>query len=105
MKRTYLVVFEKAAEDNWGAVTPDIRGAVGAGESLDIARHSVLEAIHIQLDYLAENGINAPEAVTASIDFAEFDPERTDLQYVVEWLTVELPEVSIETHEHAQQAA
>jgi len=105
MKRTYLVIFEKAAEDNWGAVTPDIRGAVGAGESLDEARESVLEGIYIQLDYLAENGLVAPEAATASIDFAEFDPDRTDLQYVVEWLTVTLPEVSTQTHENAQQAA
>ncbi len=105
MNRTYLVVFEKAAEDNWGAFTPDIGGAVGAGDSYEAARKSVLEGIEIQLEDLAERGIPAPLSVTGSVDFAEFDPDHTDLQYVVEWLAVELPEVAVHTHENSHQAA
>jgi predicted RNase H-like HicB family nuclease len=104
MKRSYMVLFEKVAEDNWGASAPDIPGAVGAGDSLAEARTSVLAGISIQLEDLMERGLEAPPAVIASIDFNEFDPEHTQLQYVVEWLAVELP-AEVYKHEDTQQAA
>ena len=105
MKQTYLVVFEKVAEDNWGGFAPDVQGAVGAGGSLDAARQSVLEGIGYHLEDLAERGLPVPEAKTGTVDFAEFDPDHLDLQYVVEWLAVELPEMTSLTHGNAQQAA
>ena len=105
MTRTYLVVFEKVAEDNWGAFTPDIGGAVGAGGSLGSARQSVLAGIGFQLEYLANHGQAAPEATTGSFDFAEFDPDHTNLQNVVEWLSIQLPESETSPQEKTQQAA
>ena len=103
MTGSYLVVFEKVAEDNWGAFTLDIPGAVGAGESLEQARISVREGLQIQLEDLAERGLPVPESST-SLNFAEFDPERTQTQYVVEWLSVEVPDTASYMHE-AHQAA
>ena len=105
MNRTYLVVFEKVADDNWGAFAPDVPGTGGMGDSLEEARDSLREGIGYILEDLAERGLSAPPAATGSVDFSEFDPNHTDLQYVVEWLTVEMPEMKSHTHDSAQQAA
>ncbi len=105
MTRSYMVVFEKAAEDNWGAFTPDIPGAVGAGSTLEEARASVLEGISIILEDIVERGLPEPSALATSINFAEFDPDRTQTYYVIEWIPVELPTGAVKLHEEAQQAA
>ena len=105
MKRTYLVVLERAADDNWGAFALDIPGAVGAGSSSDEARKSLLEGMAIQLEDIAERGLPAPLDVSTSVDFAEFDPDRTQTHYIVEWLTVELPEVYAHSQDTDKQLA
>ena len=102
MKLSYMVVYERAAEDNWGAWAPDIGGAVGAGDSLDLARQSLREGIAIQLEYLAEQGVEAPPAVAKGVDFSEFEPEP---HYEIEWMTVDLPQVVSHAEEHTKQAA
>ena len=91
MKRSYMVVYERVAEDNWGGWAPDIRGAVGAGDSLELARKSLLEGIAIQLDELAERGMEAPLAHSMAVDFSEFDPAPSQSHYEIEWVDVELP--------------
>ena len=82
MTEKYLVVFERVAEDNWGAFALDIPGTGGAGDSLDLARISLIEGIGYQLEDLAERGLPVPPAKTTSVDFAEFDPQRTQTHYV-----------------------
>jgi predicted RNase H-like HicB family nuclease len=102
MKRSYMVIYERAAEDNWGAWVPDVGGAVGAGDSLDLVRQSVREGIAIQLEYLAEQGSEAPPAVCKVVDLSEFDPEP---HYEIEWMTVDVPEVVTHSADLAKQAA
>ena len=94
MKRTYMVVYERMAEDNWGAWCPDIGGAVGAGNSLPQARLSLRAGMDIMLEDLTERGLPAPPAISKSIDFSEFDPNPADSHYEVEWMTIDLPEIA-----------
>ena len=105
MTRNYLVVFEKVAEDNWGAFAPDVAGTGGLGDSLSEARRSLIEGIGYMLEDMAERGVPFPVATSTAVDFAEFDPDHTDLQYVIEWVTVELPHANAHNHENNQQAA
>jgi predicted RNase H-like HicB family nuclease len=105
MKRNYLAVFEKVADDNWGAFAPDVPGTGGMGDSIEEARQSLLEGIGYMLEDIADRGLQMPEAKSTAVDFSEFDPEHTDLQYVVEWLPVDLPQFVLQTHDNAQQAA
>jgi predicted RNase H-like HicB family nuclease len=105
MTRTYMVVYERVAEDNWGGWAPDIGGAVGAGDSLELARQSLLEGIGFMLEDLLESGAPVPEARSTSVDFSEFDPQPSESHYEVEWLTVNIPEVPRKAREDAQQAA
>ena len=105
MTRNYMVVYERAAEDNWGGWAPDIGGAVGAGDSLELARQSLREGINIQLEYLAERGRAAPPATCKSIDFSEFEPDVHESHYEIEWMTVDLPKVTSHSNDRAAQAA
>ena len=105
MKRSYMVIYERVAEDNWGGWAQDIRGAVGAGDSLDLARASLREGILIQLEYLAENGQDAPLATSTSIDFSDLDPDPTQSHYEIEWMTVDLPESTSAPRANVHQAA
>lgn len=92
MNKNYMVVFERVAEENWGAWAPDIGGAVGAGDSRDSARKSVLEGIEIMLEDLKQRSLPAPEPKSMSVDFSEFDPDPFTSHYEIEWLSVEVPE-------------
>ena len=92
MKRTYMVVYERVADDNWGGWAPDVGGSVGAGDSLELARESLREGILSQLEDLAERGLEAPPATASSVDFAEFDPNPSASHYEIEWMTVDLSE-------------
>ena len=105
MTRNYMVVYERAAEDNWGGWAPDVGGAVGAGDSLELARQSLREGISIQLKYLAEQGREAPPATCKSIDFSVFEPDLHESHYEIEWMTVALPELSSKTQNRTAQAA
>jgi predicted RNase H-like HicB family nuclease len=105
MKRNYMVVFERAAEDNWGAWVPDVPGAVGAGDSLKAARENVLQGLDIMLDDLKERGLPSPEGTSMSVDFSEFDPNPAESHYEIEWLEVTLPEHTSQTTTSAHKAA
>ncbi len=94
MKRTYMVVYERMAADNWGAWCPDIGGAVGAGESLEEARQNLRSGIALMLEDLAERGLPTPDAMSKSVDFSEFDPHPADSHYEIEWMTVDLPQIT-----------
>jgi predicted RNase H-like HicB family nuclease len=90
MKREYLVVYEKAA-NNWSAFSPDVPGCGSLGDELDDTRSNMREAIELYLEETVKAGERIPDAVTTKVDFNEFDPEHQTKQYFVEWLAVSLP--------------
>ncbi len=105
MTRKYMVVYERVAEDNWGAWTPDIGGAVGAGDTIEQVRESLREGILIMLEDALERNQPMPEALATSVDFSEFDADPSSSQYVIEWMTVELPTSKQHSDELLKQAA
>jgi predicted RNase H-like HicB family nuclease len=104
MKRTYLVVFEKG-NDNWSAFAPDVAGTGGMGDTFEDARQSLREGIGYVLEHAIETGLPIPEAAATSVDFSEFDPNPSESHYEIEWMTVELPELSSDTNHSSRQAA
>ena len=104
MKRTYLVVFEKG-DDSWSAFAPDVAGTGGLGDSVEEARESLREGVGYMLEDAVERGLPVPEAISTSVDFSEFDPNPAQSQYVIEWLTIDVPEGATSRNETAQQAA
>ncbi len=105
MNRRYMVVYERQAEDNWGGWAQDIGGAVGAGETLEAARASLREGITIQLEYLLEQGIAPPAAISMSVDFSEFDTDLAASHYEIEWMDVDLAPYLATTDKSTTQAA
>jgi predicted RNase H-like HicB family nuclease len=93
MTRSYLVVFEQGAK-NWSAFSPDLPGCGSLGDALEDTRANMREAMELYLRETASAGEPIPEASPAIVNFDEFDPEREAKQYVVEWLTVSLPETA-----------
>lgn len=58
----YLLAIESGDEHTaFGAMIPDIPGAVSAGDTLEEARHNVAEAARIVLEDRRERGLPAPE--------------------------------------------
>ena len=104
MKRTYLVVFEKSS-NAWSALAPDAAGTFGLGDTVDEARESLREGISQLLQDAIERSLPIPQATSTSIDFSEFDPSPSESQYIVEWLTIDIPETSARTESRAQHAA
>ncbi len=104
MERTYLVVFEKGV-DSWSAFAPDVAGTGGLGDSFEEARVSLREGIGYMLEDASERGLPLPEALSTSVDFSEFDPNPAGSQYVIEWLTIDLPERTSMLKQTDQQAA
>jgi len=98
MTREYMVVFEKGAK-NWSAFSPDVEGCGSLGDDLDETRSQMREALKAYLDDAFQAGEPLPEARKTQVDFEEFDPEYATKQYVVEWLSVPLPESTSSTHQ------
>jgi predicted RNase H-like HicB family nuclease len=88
-----MVVFEKGAK-NWSAFSPDVEGCGSLGDDLDETRSQMREALKAYLDDVFEAGEPLPEARKTQVNFEEFDPEYATKQYVVEWLSVPLPDSS-----------
>ncbi len=97
MTREYLVVYEKGAA-NWSAFSPDIPGCGSLGETLDDARANMREAMELYLSETAKAGEPVPDATASSVDFSEFDPDHQTKQYVVEWLSVQIPQSATPAH-------
>jgi predicted RNase H-like HicB family nuclease len=91
MTREYMVVFEKGAK-NWSAFSPDVEGCGSLGDDLDETRSQMREALKAYLDDVFQAGEPLPEARKTQVDFEQFDPEYATKQYVVEWLSVPLPQ-------------
>jgi predicted RNase H-like HicB family nuclease len=88
--RTYLIVLERGKE-SWGAWAPDVPGTGGLGDTVEEARRSLSEGIGYVLEYAIEDDQPFPEAKSTGVDFADLAPHTDESQYIIEWLTVELP--------------
>jgi len=88
-----MSVYEQGAQ-NWSAFSPDMPGCVSLGDGLADTRTNMREAMELYLNETAAAGESIPQATAARVNFDEFDPEREAKQYVVEWLTVSLPETA-----------
>ena len=97
MTREYLVVYEKGG-NNWSAFSPDIPGCGSLGDTLDDTRANMREAMELYLSETAKVGEPVPDAIATSVDFSEFDPDHQTKQYVVEWLSVPLPQSATPAH-------
>jgi predicted RNase H-like HicB family nuclease len=93
MTRSYLVVFEQGAT-NRSAFSQDLLGCGSLGDVLDDTRANMRETMELYLRETGAAGEPIPEASPAIVNFDEFYPEREAKQYVVEWLTVSLPETA-----------
>ena len=91
MTREYLVVYEKG-ERNWSAFSPDIPGCGSLGDTVEETRTNMREAIELYLTESAKAGEPIPEPTATTVDFEEFDPGHETKQYVVEWLSVAVPQ-------------
>ena len=91
MTREYLVVYEKG-ERNWSAFSPDILGCGSLGDTVEETRANMREAIELHLTESAKAGEPIPEPTATTVDFEEFDPGHETKQYVVEWLSVAVPQ-------------
>ena len=57
----YLVVFEKAGDGTIWASVPDLDGCYSCGETIEMARVSIKEAIALYLEDLKEDGKPLPQ--------------------------------------------
>lgn len=87
----YLVVYEKG-EHNWSGFFPSVLGCGSVGDSAEELRANMREAIEFHLTETAKAGEPIPEPTTTTVDFEEFDPGHETKQYVVEWLSVAVPQ-------------
>jgi predicted RNase H-like HicB family nuclease len=92
MTREYLVVYEKGAT-NWSAFSPDVTGCGSVGDTVEDTRANMCEALEFHLNETAKAGEPIPEPTATAINFEEFDPGHETKQFVVEWLSVLLPQL------------
>lgn len=95
MTREYLVVYECGAS-NWSAFSPDIPGCGSLGDALEDTRANMREAMELYLEEVARTGEVIPDAAATTVNFDEFDPEHETKQFVVERLSVSLPQKAIQ---------
>ena len=93
MTREYLVVYEKGNK-NWSGFAPDVPGCCSVGDTLEEMQAMMREALESHFSVMAEYGDPIPAPNAATVNFEEFDPGHETKQFVVEWLTVSLPQVA-----------
>jgi predicted RNase H-like HicB family nuclease len=62
--KDYLVIYELAEDDSWGAHSPDVDGVFALGISRDEVEARMREALGAHLAYLRERGRPVPEPHT-----------------------------------------
>jgi predicted RNase H-like HicB family nuclease len=93
MKKTYLVVFEKAP-NNYSGFSPDVPGCISVGDTLDEMYRNYQEALELYIESCDDLGLPIPEPITKRVTLpleGETDPHA---QYVVDWLSVNVPDSS-----------
>jgi len=96
MTREYMVVFEKGV-GNWSGFSPDVPGCGSLGDTLDEVREDMRAAMELYMRETAKAGEEFPVPAAKSVDFDEFDPQRETKHYVVEWLSIRMPQPVSET--------
>lgn len=66
----YPIIIEQA-EGNYSAYCPDFPGTAGVGDTVEEARNSIIEAVKIQIEEMAEDNLAVPQPTTI-IEY--FDP-------------------------------
>lgn len=62
--RDYLVIYEQAEDESWGAHSPDVDGVYALGRNRDEVEARMTEAMSAHLAYLRERGQPVPEPHT-----------------------------------------
>lgn len=83
----------EAGPKNFSAFAPDIPGCFALGDTVDITRQRFLEAANAHLNSMASDHEPIPDPITTAFDFKREEDDEIG-QYVVEWLTIPLPESS-----------
>jgi predicted RNase H-like HicB family nuclease len=69
----FAVVLHTDDEEHYGVTVPDLPGCFSAGEGVDDALNSVMEAIDLHLEGMMEEGMALP--VSAPIEQHKSDPD------------------------------
>ena len=64
--RSYLVIYERAADGGWGAYAPDLPGLGVAGDTRAEVEALIRDGIRIHAAGPIEDGLPVPEAVTSA---------------------------------------
>lgn len=56
----YSIIIEQA-QGNYSAYCPDFPGTAGVGDTVEEARNSVIEAVQIQIEEMAEDNLAVPQ--------------------------------------------
>ncbi|MQA73273.1 MAG: type II toxin-antitoxin system HicB family antitoxin [Solirubrobacterales bacterium] len=57
----YVVIYEQASDGGWGAYSPDLPGAVSAGDTREEVERNMREAIRLHLSDLRDRGRPMPK--------------------------------------------
>lgn len=90
MKRTFLVVYEKGPE-GYSGFSPDISGCISVGNTIEEMRTNYKEAVDLYLEGCLEFGEPLPEPTSKTITLPLEGEPDSHAEYVVEWLTVDIP--------------
>lgn len=63
----FLIIIEKAGQ-NFSAYSPDLSGCVATGTTREEAEQNMLEAVHLHVAGLTEDGLAVPES-SASAEY------------------------------------
>lgn len=68
----YVVVYEQAEDDRWGAYLPDLPGCITLADTREEAQVLIREAVELYLDELRRRGttIPAPRSAAGTITVA-----------------------------------
>ena len=63
---TYLVVFEKAADGEWGAYVPDLPGCTAVARSKAAAKSLIQESVRLWIETAMERGWPVPAPASSA---------------------------------------
>jgi predicted RNase H-like HicB family nuclease len=58
--RAYRAILEASESSGFGVIVPELPGCISAGETRDDARRNAVEALHLHLQGLQDDGIPLP---------------------------------------------
>jgi predicted RNase H-like HicB family nuclease len=64
--REYTVIYERAADDGWGAYVPDLPGLGVIGDTQGESHPLIVDGIELHIAGLKQNGLPVPESVSSA---------------------------------------